>query len=371
MSGTIGSTGAGYGIISTLIANSTTVHQQLDKLTEQVSTGLVSQTYAGLGAGANVSLNLNPQLSALQTYQNNIDQATGSMQVTQTAMTQLQQIAATFVAAIPNLNGLNSVEVDSVAAQANAALQQVADLLNTKDGTDYVFGGQDTGNPPVPSGDSVLSSGFYTQINAAVAGAGGLSSGASGTAIAAATLTIGSSNAPGTSPFSSYLSQPPPGQPGSSISAVVVQTGEGGTVQTGLLASANSVAVSSGTSTTGSYMRDLMRALATLGSLSSSQINDPGFSAVVQDTGASLNGVVSAMAADVGVLGNTQADLTKTQTQLSDTVTALSGQLSSVQDVDMATAMSQLTGMQTQLQASYRLITGENSLSLVSFLPTT
>jgi flagellar hook-associated protein 3 FlgL len=357
MSSTIGS---GFGILPTLIANSASVHQQLDTLTEQASTGLISQTYAGLGSGASVSLDLNPQLNALQTYQNDINQATGSMGVTQTAMTQIQQIAATFANDIPNLNGLDPSEVDSTAAQANAALQQVADLLNTQDAGNYLFAGQDTANPPVPSGDSILSSGFYTQINAAVSG---LSvNGASATT--ASTLAIASSNATGTSPFSAYLSQP-----ASAISAAVVQTGEGGTVQTGLLASANSVAVSSGTSTTGSYMRDLMRALATLGSMSSSQVNDPGFAALVQDTGTSLNGVVNSMAVDVGVLGNTQANLTTTQTQLSDTATALTTQLSSVQDVDMASTLSQLTATQTQLQASYRLITAESSLTLLSFLP--
>ena len=164
-----------------------------------------------------------------------------------------------------------------------------------------MFGGQDSANPPVPSPDSILTSGFYTQINAAVAGLS--TNGASATV--AATLAIGGSNAAGTSPFSAYMSQP-----AASISAPVVQTGlaaGGGTVQTGLLASANSVATSAGTSTTGSYMRDLMRALATLGSLSSSQVNDPDFAALVQDTGTSLNGVVSAMATDVGVLGNTQS----------------------------------------------------------------
>jgi flagellar hook-associated protein 3 FlgL len=54
---------------------------------------------------------------------------------------------------------------------------------------------------------------------------------------------------------------------------------------------------------------------------------------------------------------------------LSDTATALSGQLSNVQDVDMAATLSQLTSTQTQLQASYRLITGENSMSLLNYLP--
>ena len=357
MSATIGS---GYGILPTLIADSATVHQQLDTLTQQVSTGLVSQTYAGLGSQASVALDLNPQLNSLQNYQNNIDQATGSMQVTQTAMTQLQQIASTFVADIPNLNGLNASEVDSIASQAKAALQQVAGLLNTQDAGNYLFAGQDTANPPVPSGNAILSSGFYTQINAAVSAL----SANGATATAATTLTIASSNASGTSPFSNYLSQP-----AGSISAPVVQTGEGGTVQTGLLASANSAVVSSGTSTTGSYMRDLMRSLATLGSLSSSQINDPGFAGLVQDTGSSLKGVVTAMAVDTGVLGNTQSNLAGTKTQLANTATALSGQLSSVQDVDMAAALSKLTSTQTQLQASYRMITGENSLSLVNFLP--
>jgi flagellar hook-associated protein 3 FlgL len=362
MSTTIGNTVAGYGMLGTLIANSAVVHQQLDTLTEQVSTGLVSQSYAGLGSGAAISLNLNVQLTALSTAQSNINQATGSMQVTQSAMTQIQQVAATFVADMPNLNSVNPQEVDSIAANARQALTQVANLLDTQDGDTYVFGGQDSSNPPVTSPNDILSSGFYSQINAAVVSLS--SNGAAATT--AATLSIASSNAAGTSPFSTYMSQP-----ASAIAAPIVETGEGSMVQTGLLASANSVAVSTGTSTTGSYMRDLLRALATIGSMSSSQASDPNFAALVQDTTTSLNGVVSAMATDVGVLGNTQSNLTNIQTQLSDTTTALTAQVSDVQDVDMATTISNLTATQTQLQASYRLITTENSLSLVSFLPAT
>ena len=361
MSGAV--TAGGFGIINTLIANSTSVHQQLDKLTEQVSSGLIAQTYAGLGSdGAATSLDLNPQINALQTYRNNISQATGTMQVAQGALTQIQQIASTFVADIPNLNGLYPSEVDSVASNARSALSQLTNLLDTKDGDIYVFGGQDTTNPPVPSPDAILTSGFYTQINAAVSALS--TNGAASTA--ASTLAIAGSNTSGTSPFSNYMSQP-----ASAIGTPVVQTGEDSTAQTGLLASANSVATSTGTSTTGSYMRDLMRALATLGSLSGSQVNDPGFAALVQDTGTSLNDLTTAMSNDVGILGTNQSNLASVQTQLTATSTALSNQVSSAQDVDMAATLSALTGTQTQLQASYRLITGETSLSLVNFLPAT
>jgi flagellar hook-associated protein 3 FlgL len=362
MSGSVSGTGAsGYGILDQMISDSTSINNRLANLTEQASSGLISQTYAGLGAGMPVSLSLNPQLSSMQTWQNNIGQATGTMQVTQSAMTQLQSIASTFAADTNNLNNLNPAETDSVAANARDALTEVAGLLDTQDGNVYVFGGQDTSNPPVPSPDDILSSGFYTQINDAVSGL--TANGA--TATIAATLVVGQSNEAGTSPFSSYMSQP-----AASLSSPVVQAGADSMVQTGLLASANSaIPASTGTSTTGSYMRDLMRALATIGSMTSSQASDPNFAPLVQDTMTSLNGAVSSMATETGVLGDRQTALTATQTALSDTATALTTQVSSAQNVDMAATLSDLTQTQTQLQASYQLIAGETGLSLAKFLP--
>ena len=195
-------------------------------------------------------------------------------------------------------------------------------------------------------------------------------------ATATATYVVAASNAAGTSPFSVWLSQP---------SAVlqanppVVQTDQNQTEPVGIPGSANGLipdSVSSGNtivggppSTTGSYMRDVLRALATIGSLTSSQVNDPGFQDLVQDTRVSLSGAVGAMAQDAGALGNVQSSLTATQTRLGDTQTALTGQVSSAEDVDMAATLSQLSLVQTQLQASYQLIATLSSLSLAKFLP--
>ena len=159
-----------------------------------------------------------------------------------------------------------------------------------------------------------------------------------------------------------------------------MQVGQNQTQTVGLPASANGLIPTSplGQSTitggppasTGSYMRDLLRALATIGSLSSSQASDTGFQDLVQDTRVSLSGSITAMAQDAGVLGNVQSSLTATQTQLSDTQTALTGQVSSAENVDMAATMSQLSLVQTQMQASYQLIATLSGLSLVKFLPT-
>jgi flagellar hook-associated protein 3 FlgL len=373
MSGSITMTGVtGDVTLARLTQDSATIHDRLDKLTNQVSTGLVGDTYAGLGTGAPVSLDLRPQIANLQTWQNNVDAATGRMSVAQTALTQMQSIAANFYAQLNNVESVNAGEVDSIAASARDALGQMASLLDTQDGGVYVFAGQDTADPPVPDPGNILTSGFYTQINAAV---GGLAiNGAAATATA--TYNVATSNAAGTSPFSVWLSQ------SSAVlqaSPPVVQVGQNQTEPVGIPASANGLipdSVSSGNtivggppSTTGSYMRDVLRALATIGSLSSSQANDPDFDDLVQDTRTSLSAAVGAMAQDAGVLGNVQSSLTATQTRLGDTQTALTGQVSSAEDVDMAATLSQLSQVQTQMQASYQLIATLSGLSLAKFLP--
>jgi flagellar hook-associated protein 3 FlgL len=358
MSGAI--SGFGFPAMGQIVASLNQTNQSFDTLTAQASTGLISQTYSGLGDTAAVALSLGPQIANLQTAQNNIGDASGPAQLTQTAMSQIQSIASNLLSEMPNLTSLDSGEIDTIAANAQSSLNQVAALLDTQYGDVYVFAGQDSSNPPVPDPDQITSSGFFTQISGAVANL--TTNGAAATA--AATLATASSNAVGTSPFSAYMSQPT-----ADLSPPSVETGDGQSQTIGLLASANTSAVSTGTSTTGSYMRDLMRALATVGSMSSSQVNDPNFAALVADTQTSVTGLNSAMSTDVGTLGEQQSNLITLQTTLSDTQTALNGQLSSAQDVDMTTTLTNLSLTETQLQASYQLIATVSGLSLAKFLP--
>jgi flagellin-like hook-associated protein FlgL len=286
------------------------------------------------------------------------------MNVTQTALSQISSIASNFYANVINDNGLNSGEVDSIASDAQTALKQVANLLDTTDGGNYVFGGLDTENPPVPDPDQILSSGFYTQIQAAVSG---LSSNG-GPATTVAIINIASSNAAGTSPFSANLSQP-----ASALASYVptVANGPGEQTAIGIVASANANVVSAGVpaTSTGSYMRDILGSLATIASLSSSQVNDAGFSTVVGNVYTCLGNAISALNQDAGVLGDTQSSLQTQSTELSNTSTALQTQVGNVEDVDMAQTLSQLTQAQTRLQASYQLISGMQSLSLAKYLP--
>ena len=113
-------------------------------------------------------------------------------------------IASAFRARTADLNGLSAPMVDSVAASARDALRNVATALNAKYGDTYVFGGQDSTTAPVPQAEAILSSGFFSGISTAV----GTLAANGAAATAAATLATASSNAVGTSPFTTTLSQP-------------------------------------------------------------------------------------------------------------------------------------------------------------------
>jgi flagellar hook-associated protein 3 FlgL len=364
MSGAISPSGA--SLAQLLIANSNAAALQVDNLTEESSSGLVSQNYAGLGEGAAVALNLQPQISRATTLQTGVTAATGPMTVAQGALTQINTLATGVIAQLANLNGLDPTAVNSVAASAQSALTQVAQLLNEQDAGQYVFAGQDSANPPVPDPSDILSSNFYTQINAAVSSLG--SNGASATE--ATTLGVAASTAAGTSPFSATLEALSASGDGRSS----VQIGVDQSVPGVMLANTNGDVASQGNTaanpniTTGSYMRDILRGLATIASFNSTTLAAPDAQTFIQDTQTSLTDATSTLSTDQGVLGDRQTQLTNTGTLLGDTVTALNTQVSNITDANLAQVATQLSNANTQLQASYQMIANVSKLSLVQYL---
>jgi flagellar hook-associated protein 3 FlgL len=341
------------GILGQLASNSVTQQARLSQLTEQSSTGLVAQTFGGLGSTAHLSLNLNPQLSAIDAYTQNITALTPGLTVTSQVLTQLQQIATTFYSGTVNMTGQTSQEVDAMAEQANSALSQVQGLLNSKVGDSYIFAGQDSSNEPVPD----------TQFNAYVQGiqnavTGNLST--TGSATIAATLSAATTG----SPFSTTL--------GTTQQSVGV--GFGVTAKVGIVAGTNAYATSSEAGSTGSYVRDLIRSLATISALSSTDATSASptgasFTALVADTRTNLGNEITDIGNENAGLGAAQQVLTSDQTALTDTKQAVTSQLSSVQNVDAAATATALTQAQTQMEMSYKLIASMQQMSLVQYLP--
>lgn len=364
MSGSIDPLSGDLGMLGSLLTNSAAIRQQLTTLTQQASTGYQADSYSGLApATAQAALDLAPAISVLGTRQSAIAAATAQMGVAQTALSQIGSIASALYANLNNITELTPSETDSIATQARDQLQQMAGLLDSQDGGRYVFAGQDSAAAPVPSPDQIDSSGFSSQIASVVS----LLGTGNGAATWQSVLALAGSNAAGTSPFSASLSQP-----AASVNQRLAEViTPGGLVQVGIAASANAYVTSAGagTSSTGSYMRDIMAALATVGALSSAQTNaGADVQGLVQQVRSSLGNAITALGQDQGELGNRQTMLTVESTTMAQTQTALTGQLSSADQVDTATVLSTLTATQTRLQASYQLMSGLSSLTLTKYL---
>lgn len=340
-----------FGSRLALEASATKTH--LDTVTQQVSTGMIAETYGGLGTGARISLSLRPEITRAQTWQANVTAATVRLQAVDGVLGQLGRIANDIYTKVLNLGTATAQDPEALAEDARGALQQVASLLNASEGGEYLLSGQNTADPPVPDAQNILSSNFVTGIRAQVSSL----TPNNGAAVIAATLYV--ATAPGNSVFSATLGGPLP----------QVEVGEGQYVTTGMLANTNLSGPQTGASTTGSYAIDLMRALATVGSLTTAQIGlNPGLSSLLSDTTTVLSNVSDAITRDRAQLGTTEAMLKSQGGSLSATVTALTGQVSAVEEVDIAAASSRMSLLQTQLQASYKMIADTKSLSLADFL---
>ena len=354
MSYAIGATD--FGSLDQIVANTSQTKQLIAQLSAQASSGNIAPNYAGLGQAAAPALDLTAAIASNTALQTNADSAANIQQIAQNALGNIETITSNFAtSALTLANTPTNTGTGVIAADAQDALRQVANLLDTKVGDIYVFAGQDSATPPVPDPNGIAGSAFFTAIQTAIAGL--TTNGA--TATEASTLAIAAPG--GISPFSPSLEAA--GQQSQ------VDLGNGSRVTLAPLANANSNATSTGTSTTGSYTRDLLRSLATLGSLTAGQANDPNFLPLVQDTISSLNGAVSAISTDIGALGNRQNLVTTANTELGDTNNALTSQLSNLQDVDLTQVATKLSLAQTQLQASYQIISSLGTLSLAKFLP--
>lgn len=363
MSGTILSTLASplsasdFGAIDQAQSASQSIESTIAALTAQTTSGYVATTYAGLGANAGTALGLSTQIAQADALQTSTGSAADIQQAAQTALGQIESIAANFASQALTLQTVQS-GAPALAQSANAALVQVAQLLDTQVGGVYVFAGQDSATPPVPDPGAIAQSGFTQAISAAIAALG--TNGAAATS--AATLAIAAPG--GTSPFSPSLE--------ANGAQAEADLGQGVRVKLAPLATTNSDAASPGTGTTstGSYTRDILLGLASLASLGNATTGTANFSQLVQTTTQTLNGAVSAITTDIAALGARQQQVSSVQSELASASTALKTQLSGLQDADLTQVATQLSQAQTQLQASFQIIAALSQETLSKFLPT-
>jgi flagellar hook-associated protein 3 FlgL len=139
---------------------------------------------------------------------------------------------------------------------------------------------------------------------------------------------------------------------GSFAAPVTVQIGSG-----------HSVVLGSSPSILGGAISNIMTQLAAM-AISTSPAN----AVAMQTAATTLTAAGATLAQESGQIGLTQNAMTAATASYSSMQTLLTSQLSGLVNVDMATAISHMQTVNTQLQASYKVLGEVSSLNLASFL---
>lgn len=363
MTNSIGS--STYGSLDRMLASVDVLQTQYEVLQQQTTTGKISQSYAGLATTSSQVLDLTAASSQGAAYSQSIEYAQGKASIMQDALTQINSIANKMAAASLNLVGTSSSgTIQSVAEQAKLALQQIAALMNSKYAGDYVFTGADTSNPPVPSAETISGSGMFTQIGAQVATLAKVPTVPSIGTVIANTVSIASSTAPGTTVFSGYLTGS-----GATASMVTVQISDSQRIVLDLPANRNVGATSDpGITGTGNAVTDIMRSLSVIANSTGAMAANPDFAALMKDATRTLTSAAGTVSEEAGQIGLAQGAMTTATTANASLKTLLDKQLSILTNVDMASAISRLQAVNTQLQASYKILSLARNLNLSSYL---
>lgn len=153
-------TGAGSNAAA-MIQAVTNMNNQLDTLSQQLSTGQKAATYSGLQAQSGLTVGLNAQLSAINGYSSTIQTVGTTLTIAQSALTEISNLGNTVQQSVAQA-GSSPFTLDNSGqtTQQEAAASQLDEILsslNSQVGTGtYIFSGSASNQPSVASADQIL-----------------------------------------------------------------------------------------------------------------------------------------------------------------------------------------------------------------------
>jgi len=353
--------GISNNTLARITADALRTKSLVDVLSRQEADGMKGAVYGDIAPDAKRAIDLRGEIARRGAYSDAVDRTLGRTAATQVVLGRLYDIATEFYGEAQSIGRQDPAQVGTIADAARNALAEVAGLLNEQQAGEYLFGGSDSANPPIPSSSTIASGGMATDIATAIAGL----TATNGGAVAAATLGIAADTSAGVSPFSAFLEDPAQGGGEARRS---VPSDDGQRVEWGLFANRNAAAISTG-ETTGSWARDLMRGLASLAALTPGSTNaGDGFDTLMSSLRLGLKTAVDGIASEQGSLGTVESRLESIKTRHEDLTVALETQRAGAEEVDLAETISRLQDTQTRLQASWKALDLVSALSLTNYL---
>lgn len=363
--GQFGSSGASV-ILNASIQKLTQAQSQI---AWQTSNQTIGETFADLGTSRATALSLAPKISQVTSWQNNITQAQSSLKITASALQQIASLAqnmATNLLSMSGTSGSSATATDAYSAQAQSALTELTSALNTSDGTSYVFAGNASNEKPLQGNASLSDSTLSSTIASTVKSLTSSNASSIMESVTSATnddksifaSTLYASGNPATTTQNLQ-------QAASSQRYTVISSGE--TMQIGAVATQGNASDVSSTST-GSPIKDLMRDLMVVSSMSGMSSDTSGYADLVKQLHASLTTTVSQIINMETTIGTQQNTLTARASLLASMQTSLQTQLSNARSVGVAQVAIHSQDVNTSLKASFILISDMKDMSLANYI---
>jgi flagellar hook-associated protein 3 FlgL len=148
---------SGVGMRSQMAVQSIVeMRRHLDDLQRQLGTGQKSTSYAGLGVGRDLAVSLRSQLAAFDSYGSTMTLLSVQLNIVQTALTRMTEIRAESKSALLQPADVKSSGQSAAQQSARGQLDELLELLKTKSGDRYLFGGRAVDTPPVETTAHIL-----------------------------------------------------------------------------------------------------------------------------------------------------------------------------------------------------------------------
>ncbi|SRR5579883_475345 len=310
-SGTIGTLSQDNIMLQSILQ----LRSQANTLQQQVSTGLKSQDYSGFGASAAQLANLQASVSQNQAYLDTINTLQQTQQEQSTTLSAIIDSAQKFSELLPD--GAFSRSPSDIQTQAKAFLQQLNDFLNTSDGNGYLFSGSLANTEPVNFNDLPNPGSLNTAVNQPVPAGYYAGNDTVRAAKIDSNMTISYGITADNPAFeniirvANYLANLPPGSPSSS---------------------------------------------------------NPADIAAVNQAATLLNQGITGLQTLQGRVALQSSQAQQVQTNLQGFINLAQRNITNLESVDPATAITELNQVETNLQASYQTVSTLQQLSLVNYL---
>lgn len=341
-----------FSMSSALTSSILSMQSRLSNLQKEISSGTVADLGDSLGAKVGVDLSYGMSNSLLTSILSSNKVVSTNLSLAQTALTNVASDAQSLQSnLVQAANGESNPA--AIATQAQAILSALVSSLNSSAGGQFVFGGINSGVPPVSNYFSTPASAAQQQVASAFSQAFGMSQ----TSSNVGSITAAQMQSFLSGPFADLFSSSNWSANWSQASSQATQSqiSPGLTVDTSVTANAPA-------------LQQLAEGYTMLSDLNLQGLSQPAYNAVISTATSLISQGIAGVTQLQANVGEMQSQVTSANNTMTIQQNFFQTQIGNLENVDQTQTAVSVNNLTTQLQTAYQLTAKLQQLSLAQYL---